>query len=673
MTLAALGCALLGAAPALAQEPTKRDLSFDVVTGPQDQARCRIAARLHLPAGASAKDPVPAILGTNGFGGSRDEFDMIGPAYARRGYAFLAYSGLGFGGSGCQITLDDPDWDGKAGSQLVSWLGRQDEIVRDGPGDPRVGMLGGSYGGQIQFAIAGIDRRVDALVPQITWNDLDYALTGNNTDFERGVSSRTPGVAKLDWPLLFFGLGAGQGLAATLAEGDPTHLGACPNFAPEVCPALVNSAARGYPDPAARAFLRHASVATYVERIRVPTFLVQGLHDTLFDVQEAVATWQALRAQNTPVKMLWRSAGHSGGRIPGENDPAEPERAYESRMALEWFDWYLRGIGDPPQLDVSFLRDHVPTSGDAAPAVGSTRSYPVGAERTFALGSPELPGGGTFAALPAPTGSGGGSLAPVQIDDAPGTSVAWTTPPLDQDLDVGGVPALTVRLDAPAHAAAQAADPATKLVLFARVVDVAPDGGTSVPGDIVSAVRVPDVTAPVRIELPGIVHRFAAGHRLQVVLAQGNALRRGNLVPGPVTVREGTLTVPVTGRAGALGSGPSGTTPIEPVPGSPPAQRPGLGGPPAGTPAATLPANRRCVSRRRFTIRLRRGLRSVRVTVDGRRVRVVRRGGRSRARIDLRGLPRGTVRVMVTGRTRTGRTVRSARTYRTCTSRKARS
>ena len=27
----------------------------------------------------------------------------------------ISYSGLGFGGSDCKITLDDPDYDGKAG------------------------------------------------------------------------------------------------------------------------------------------------------------------------------------------------------------------------------------------------------------------------------------------------------------------------------------------------------------------------------------------------------------------------------------------------------------------------------------------------------------------------------------------------------------------------------
>ena len=90
--------------------------------------------------------------------------------------------------------------------------------------------------------------------------------------------------------------------------------------------------------------------------------------------------------------------------------------------------------------------------------------------------------------------------------------------------------------------------------------------------------------------------------------------------------------------------------------------RPAPPDPPAGAPpstaAATLPSSRRCVSRRRFRIRLRapRGdpLTSARVFVNGKRVKVLR-GNRLTAPIDLRGLPKGRFRVKVTATTRSGR------------------
>jgi hypothetical protein len=93
------------------------------------------------------------------------------------------------------------------------------------------------------------------------------------------------------------------------------------------------------------------------------------------------------------------------------------------------------------------------------------------------------------------------------------------------------------------------------------------------------------------------------------------------------------------------------------------------GGPPGAS--LGLPPSKRCLSRRRFTIRLRapRGqrLRSARVRVGGKRARVFRRGGRLRAIIDLRGRPAGKVRVRVRALTTRGRRVTETRTYRTCT------
>jgi LVIVD repeat len=85
-----------------------------------------------------------------------------------------------------------------------------------------------------------------------------------------------------------------------------------------------------------------------------------------------------------------------------------------------------------------------------------------------------------------------------------------------------------------------------------------------------------------------------------------------------------------------------------------------------------LPGTARCASRRVFSIHLRepkgRRLRSARVYVGTRRVAAVR-GRRLRARVDLRGLPKGLVRVRIVAVTRSGRTITETRRYRTCTPR----
>jgi predicted acyl esterase len=680
----------LTAGSALAAEPTKKELSFDVVVGPNNDTPCTITANLFTPPGASKSSPVPAVMGTNGFGGSKSDFDTLGPAYAKRGYAFLAYSGLGFGNSGCKITLDDPDWDGKAGSQLLSFLGgtkaakdgtKIDYIVKDGPGDPRVGMIGGSYGGQIQFAIAGLDRRMDAIVPQITWSDLSYSLGPNNTDFLRGVTYRTPGVTKSDWPVLFSALGLGQGFQQAVQNNDPSHLGACPNFSDQVCFSLVTTGATGYPDEATLALLRHASVFSYISRIKIPTLLAQGQSDTLFDLQESVATYKSLRAQNTPVKMLWRSSGHSGGGITGESSAATPESAYESRMELEWFDFYLRGIGDPPALDLSFLRDWVSYKGDAAPSVGATASYPAGFDQTVYLsGADQLvstksgiqSGTASFAAAPNASGSGGSFTQTPSTPDAPGTAATYNTAPLAGDFDLVGIPKLTVKVDAPTFAQSQGQNPAGKLVLFTKLLDVDPSGSATLPRNLLSAVRVADVTKPVEIELPGVAHRFAKGHVIRLVIATSNATNRGNTAAGPVSITAdpaspNTLTLPKLGRQ--IGTNSSGFALFESPGGA--SQQPGKGVKARGLRAATMSSNRSCVKHRSIRVRVIRRSGANRavaaaVFVNGRRIKTVT-GRKLRSFIKVTKLPRqGVYRVLVTVRTTGRKILGAARTYRAC-------
>jgi ABC-2 type transport system ATP-binding protein len=544
-------------------------------------------------------------------------------------------------------------------------------------------MIGGSYGGQIQYSIASIDKRLDAIVPQITWNDLSYSLGPNNTDFERGVTYRTPGVTKSDWPVLFTALGMGVGFQQAVQNQDPSHLGACPNFADAACKGLVTSGATGYPDPATLDFLRHASVAFYMSKVRIPTFVVQGQSDTLFNLQEAVATYRALRAQGTPVKMLWRSSGHSGGGISGESSSSNPEAAYESRAELEWLQYYLQGIGDPPALDFSFVRDWVKYTGDAAPSVGVTPTYPAGADETvFLSGGDQLvksrsavqAGTASFAAAPGAAGSGGSFTDTPPAEEAPGTFAAYETAPLTVDTDIVGVPKLTVKLDAPTFAQSQGADPATKLVLFVKLLDVAPDGTTKLPRSQHSAVRVADVTKPVEIELPGIAYRFAKGHTMRLVIATTSPTSRGNNAAGPVSVAAdpaapSTLTLPKLGAA--AGPTPGGSQQFQPAPGAPAPQSPGKGAKKRSLTAASLSGNTRCVKRRAVALRIvkhkgQNQAASAVITVNGKRVRTVT-GRRLLSKVRLEGMPRrGSYRVLVTVRTKGGRTLRSARTYRAC-------
>jgi hypothetical protein len=84
---------------------------------------------------------------------------------------------------------------------------------------------------------------------------------------------------------------------------------------------------------------------------------------------------------------------------------------------------------------------------------------------------------------------------------------------------------------------------------------------------------------------------------------------------------------------------------------------------------AHLPASSTCRARRRLVIHLRSRradpLQDASILVNGRRVRVVRGKG-LRKRITLTGLPRGRFKLTVVAHTRSGRTLRTTRSYRAC-------
>jgi predicted acyl esterase len=575
---------------------TVTTLHFAVTTGPTGSQPCDIVGDLYTPAKASSSHRVPAILTTNGFGGSKDDQAGVGKAFAARGYAVLSYSGLGFGGSGCKITLDDPDYDGRAASQLISYLGGAAGIAytdakhttaaprlkvvvhdaRDHAGtarkyDPRVGMIGGSYGGGVQFAAASIDPRLDTIVPMITWNDLSYSLAPNNTGQSTGVSTTTPGATKLAWGLAFSGLGVADGAQGT--QDDPSRLVPCPNFATFVCPALVTAGTTGYFQPDAVAALRHASVASFVKKVTVPTLLMQGENDTLFNLNESVATYRALKKQGTTVKMVWQSWGHSDSTpAPGELDldNPNPSTQYETARIVAWFAHYLGGSKTSTGPDFAYFRDWVSYQGIATPAYATASAFPVGSAKTYYLsGSSQLAtstksvtnGSQTFTTPPAGAPSSinpadvlGGYLpastpAPPQAD-LPGTYASWNGATLTKPLDVAGSPVVRVSLQAPSAGLTQAAGPAGQLVLFAKVLDVGPDGKATLIHGLEAPIRVADASKPVTVTLPAIVHRFAAGHHVQLVVAGGSENYRGGLTPTPVTIASGTgqtLVLPAVG------------------------------------------------------------------------------------------------------------------------------
>src|SRR5947208_16969252 len=104
---AAIACAFVTTASAQAADYDIKTLHFDVVTGPANDQHCDVIGDLYKPTTATKSNPAPAVLTTNGFGGSKDDQADTAKVLASRGYVVLSYSGRGFGGSGAKITRAD--------------------------------------------------------------------------------------------------------------------------------------------------------------------------------------------------------------------------------------------------------------------------------------------------------------------------------------------------------------------------------------------------------------------------------------------------------------------------------------------------------------------------------------------------------------------------------------
>ncbi|MFJ3417549.1 CocE/NonD family hydrolase [Streptomyces sp. NPDC086082] len=569
----------LGTPASGAGQYTVTALKFTVPAGGRD---CTVDADLYRPAGVDHAHPAPAVLATNGFGGSKSDgsTDSIGKAFAQRGYVGLVYSGLGFGKSGCLVSLDDPGIDGRAASGLIDFLAgtraaddgtRADFVTLDAKGDPRVGMIGGSYGGAIQLATAAVDHRVDALVPMITWHDLAYSLDPNNAV---GQASRdVPGAFKWQWTNAFYLIGETQPL--TVPGLDPTRVNSlsCVHFVSRAC-AIIRTLNSGSYPPAATAdllaYARGVSPVTYLKQVKAPTLLVQGQADTLFNLNEATATYKTLTAQGTTTKMIWQSWGHSGGMsdpAAGELDltKGDLESSYVGRRILSWFDRYLlKRTGTDTGPAFAYYRDWIT---DPADTYATTGQLPALDEKFYLSGDGKLvdnrakvtSGSRGYANRLVPTSHSESSLSgtiglsdPAPYDTA-GTYLGWTSAPLTRTTDVVGAPKATLKVDSPrARQSQNSGDAADRLVLFAKLYDVAPDGSKTLVHRLVAPVRVPDVTKSFTVTLPGIVHRYEKGHRLRFVIAASDDAYTGNRGIKPVTVVSspgdtGVLELPVVG------------------------------------------------------------------------------------------------------------------------------
>lgn len=509
-------------------------------------------ATFYVPSTATTSNKAPAILMTHGYPGwhrSAGDF-AFQQMLAAEGYVVLAYTSRGLGRSEGTIQLDSPDFEVKDAQHLITWLATTantgNVVKRDSGHDPRVGMVGGSYAGAIQLLTAAYDDRLDAITPQITWNDLRYSLFPN-------------GVVKRSWIDLLYHAGRYSG-----------HLGPVGTFPPPVIstesvPAdqdiqvlssyLTNedlSPPVPYSDGSANSaeYLERRSPVwgDVIDNITAPTLLIQGQQDTLFEVNEAIANYNDIADNGTDAKLVVFSGGHGYSDLAGE-------RAAINDRILTWFDRYLWEdatvvTGDPIEL----WRPWVAGSNFGALSALPSASTDAGVSPTSA----------TIANVVAPTShtelsnfqqSSGSpafdAAAPVTAFHFNGTTVG-----AGATVTIAGTPRLNFTISATTteaivfaklwdqDTATGARTPIHRIVIPARIRG----GGGDFCSDVLPGPISTSVVSGVNVCLPlgGMVWRLAGGHRLVLTLATSDTSFFSSRQPGVYQIENVSLMLPTT-------------------------------------------------------------------------------------------------------------------------------
>jgi hypothetical protein len=282
----------------------------------------RLSANIFLP---SERGRFPAILERTPYGKGADIASNY-QAFVERGYAVVAQDVRGRYES--EGVFDPLRQEAADGDDTLNWIARQPWS------DGKIGMIGGSYRGIVQWKAATLENpHLKAIFPAVSGWD-DYLDRFYSTGGAMKLGNR------LEW----------------MAENLKVS-GYQPDFSKYVLHLPLRTsdvAATGRPSemfqdalnhPAFDSFWRSISTREQIRKVRVPVFAVGGWYDNF--VQSDLEAYAALRKAGGLNRVLIGPWPHSMSyRFEGVDfgpDSQVPIRA----LQLEWFDQWLMGKDAP--------------------------------------------------------------------------------------------------------------------------------------------------------------------------------------------------------------------------------------------------------------------------------------------------------------------------------------
>jgi len=291
-----------------------------------------ISTNFFPAAGLGASDVAPTTISMPGLASAGQsnpyaEFGIGGETLGVRplrdaGYNVVTVTPRGEFNSGGILQLDNPFYEGRDVSAVVDFIAEKTpaELVA---GDPKVGMVGGSYGGGIQLTAAATDPRIDAIVPDIAWNSLNSSLYPDNT-FKTAYGS-----------LLYLSLLTTGARVNTLIPR-----------------AILTGDLLGWITETAQAVLASSGPTALLAQLKAPTLLTQGIVDVLFPLQQSLISAQSILENPfaPDTKVIWFCGGHGVC-----NDTVGPDQVSTLLdSGLAWLDTYVAGDGSPADAIPNF-------------------------------------------------------------------------------------------------------------------------------------------------------------------------------------------------------------------------------------------------------------------------------------------------------------------------------